>query len=248
MGNILYNTNVNKAFDIKCNLSCSPFELYAHTHTQRRSNVQNVNVRRWLSSRCWWLWWSRRWGQTMSLNCSHQRAHCSTPRWYIWAWRTMVEWYRQGKTPHSSTRALWQSYQQSPGSKQKKQAKWMMNSALRSIFVQTCKWSFTCSKALRHGTSRPKKGVLRTCIALTNPSPRPCLNPRTMGVMANTLTITSPRQLLYVTRCSFVETGRRFRGAYCFHTQRDHSYEFDLIGWQPVTLDSLKWDKQTNIT
>jgi hypothetical protein len=25
-----------------------------------------------------------------------------------WAWRTMMEWYRQGKTPDSSTRALWQ--------------------------------------------------------------------------------------------------------------------------------------------
>jgi len=31
----------------------------------------------------------------------------------IWAWRTMVEWWcRQRKTPDSSTRALWQSYQQ----------------------------------------------------------------------------------------------------------------------------------------
>jgi hypothetical protein len=28
----------------------------------------------------------------------------------IWAWRPMVEWCRQGKTPDSSTIALWQSY------------------------------------------------------------------------------------------------------------------------------------------
>jgi hypothetical protein len=32
---------------------------------------------------------------------------------YIWASRTMVKWYLQKKTPDSSTRALWKSYQQS---------------------------------------------------------------------------------------------------------------------------------------
>jgi hypothetical protein len=31
----------------------------------------------------------------------------------LWAWRTMVKWCQQGKTPDSSTRPLWQSYQQS---------------------------------------------------------------------------------------------------------------------------------------
>jgi hypothetical protein len=44
------------------------------------------------------------------------------------------------------------------------------------------KWSLTCYKILRHGTSgftsHPKEGVLRIFIALKNVSPRPGLNPR----------------------------------------------------------------------
>jgi hypothetical protein len=35
----------------------------------------------------------------------------------IWIWRTMVEWHRQGKSPDSSSRAVWQSYHYSPSSK-----------------------------------------------------------------------------------------------------------------------------------
>jgi hypothetical protein len=30
----------------------------------------------------------------------------------IWAWRTVVKWYRQGKTPDSYTLALWQPLEQ----------------------------------------------------------------------------------------------------------------------------------------
>jgi hypothetical protein len=40
---------------------------------------------------------SCRWGETMSLNCGHQRAYCSSPR-LIWVWRATVEWCWQGKT------------------------------------------------------------------------------------------------------------------------------------------------------
>jgi hypothetical protein len=69
-----------------------------------------------------------------------------------------------GKTD-SPTRALWQSYQQSSGSKQVKQAKGMMNLTLRSMFVHTWKRFFTCRKILRlqaSGFNSPRKeGVLR---------------------------------------------------------------------------------------
>jgi hypothetical protein len=41
----------------------------------------------------------------------------------------------------------------------------------------------------------PKEGVLRTFIALKNPSPRPSLNPRTLGPVTSTLTTTPPRWL-----------------------------------------------------
>jgi hypothetical protein len=50
----------------------------------------------------------------------------------IRAWRTTVRWYRQGKTPNSSTRASWQSYQQSPLiEKQEELAKEIIDFCLR---------------------------------------------------------------------------------------------------------------------
>jgi hypothetical protein len=59
--------------------------------------------------------------------------------------------------------------------------------------------NFTC-KILLHGasgfTSPPKEGVLQIFIALKSPSPPPGLNPRTLGPMASTLTITPPRRLM----------------------------------------------------
>jgi hypothetical protein len=61
-----------------------------------------------LKKQHWWLWRSSscRWGETTSLNCGHQRDYCSSPR-DTWAWKTTVEWYRQGKTRNSSTRSFW---------------------------------------------------------------------------------------------------------------------------------------------
>jgi hypothetical protein len=61
----------------------------------------------------------------------------------ILALRTTVEWCLQTKTPDSFTRALWQSPQQSSGSKQEEREKGMMNLVFRSIFVHTCKELFT---------------------------------------------------------------------------------------------------------
>jgi hypothetical protein len=52
----------------------------------------------------------------------------------IWAWRTMVEWYLQEKSPDSSITALWKSHQQSqPVAKQEELEKEMMNFALQRI-------------------------------------------------------------------------------------------------------------------
>jgi hypothetical protein len=44
-------------------------------------------------------------------------------------------------------------------------------------------------------TSHPKEGVLRIFIALKNPSPRPGLNPRSLGPVASTLATTPPIRL-----------------------------------------------------
>jgi hypothetical protein len=52
----------------------------------------------------------------------------------------MVEWYRQGKTPDSSTRALWKFYQQSLlVVNQREFGEGNDEFNLRSIFVHTSK-------------------------------------------------------------------------------------------------------------
>jgi hypothetical protein len=69
----------------------------------------------------------------------------------------------------------------------------MINLALQSLFVHTCKWFFTCHKILRHGadsfTSPPKEGMLRIFMTLKNPAPWLGLNPWTSSPMESMLTI-----------------------------------------------------------
>jgi hypothetical protein len=71
--------------------------------------------------------------------------------------------------------------------------------SVRSIFVYTSKWFFTCRKILRHGASGStyplKENVLWIFIALKNPLPWPGLNPWTLGPIALMITIIPPRQL-----------------------------------------------------
>jgi hypothetical protein len=63
----------------------------------------------------------------------------------------------------------------------------------------TSKRSLTCRKMLRRGAfdfaSHSKEDVLRIFVALTNPSPWPCSNPRTLRPVTITPTTTPPRWL-----------------------------------------------------
>jgi hypothetical protein len=78
-------------------------------------------------------------GWDWSRNCGHQWAYCS-PLVVIWACITMVEWYRQGKTPDSYTRAFWQSYLQSHlVASQEELGEGNYTFSLWSIFVHTLK-------------------------------------------------------------------------------------------------------------
>jgi hypothetical protein len=83
-----------------------------------------------------------------------------------------VKLYQKGKTPDSSTRALWEFYQRSHlVANQDELAREMMNLnlALRIIVIHTSKGSLACRKILGRAegfTSPPKEGVLRICIAL----------------------------------------------------------------------------------
>jgi hypothetical protein len=142
-----------------------------------------------------WLWW----GETH--NChSHRTAAANGPihprviseHGQPWWW-----WCRLGITPDSSTRALWQSYQQRDLGQVGG-----MDEGVRILpihYLRYLKGSSTCRKILRHGTSgftsHPKEGLLRIFIALKNPSPRPGLNPRPLGAVARKLTTTPPRPL-----------------------------------------------------
>jgi hypothetical protein len=103
----------------------------------------------------------------------------------------MTELCRQGKTPDSSTRALWKSYQQSNlVAYQKYLAKEMLTSALRIYIFHTSKGPLTCHQILRHGTNGftflPKE-VLRIFIAIKS-SLSSGLNPWILGTVAITLT------------------------------------------------------------
>jgi hypothetical protein len=51
----------------------------------------------------WWWWWPCRWSETTFLNCSHQRAFCSSPRWYR-SIENHCGLCRLWKTPDPSTR------------------------------------------------------------------------------------------------------------------------------------------------
>jgi hypothetical protein len=95
--------------------------------------------------------------------------------------------------------------------------------------VHTSKGVFIRLKILRHVTngftSPPKEGVLRIFVALKNPSPWLGFNPRTLGPMANTLTITPPRRQVsvmifwFVMPCGLVGGYQVFVRTYCLHLQ-----------------------------
>jgi hypothetical protein len=110
------------------------------------------------------VWWSYRWGET-TLRSAATNKHIVHPPDETWAWRSLVEWYLQGKTPDSSTRALWQSYQQNHlVARQEILDERNAEFSRQIIFVHTCKWFFACRKILRHGAdsfNSPLKEVVR---------------------------------------------------------------------------------------
>jgi hypothetical protein len=77
--------------------------------------------------------------------------------------------------------------------------RWREMSNLADAESVTRQWFLICRIILRRGasgfTSPPKEDVLRIFIALKN-HPRPGLNPRTLGPMASTQIITTPRMTM----------------------------------------------------
>jgi hypothetical protein len=136
-----------------------------------------------------WLWW----GETMSQNRGHQRAYCSSSRWYV----SMVVMMPAGDNSwlvHQSSLAVLPA---ETSGESRRNGRRSENFAYQyQIYL---KRSLACRTILRHGTSdftfHPKEGVLRSFIALKNPSPLPGLNPRPLDPVANTLTTIPPRRL-----------------------------------------------------
>jgi hypothetical protein len=175
---------------------------YCTQYVQIRCRFQlllryTIVIIKWLCRLIDWLWW----GETMSQNCGHQRAYRSSPEWYVnmekpWSWWWW--WCRLGITPDSSTRALWQSYQQ----RHVRQVGGM-DEGVRILFIRYLRYLkgfLTRRKIIWHRnsgfTSHPKESVLRIFIAHVNPSPRPGLNPLPLTRVAMTLTTTPPRRRL----------------------------------------------------
>jgi hypothetical protein len=115
-----------------------------------------------------------RWGETTSLNCGYQQAPDD-----VRAWITMVEIYWLGKTSESSTRELWQSYEQSNlVAKQEEREKKIMN-----VIFHIWKCSLTCHKILWQGPNALRTPPLldKMLIALRNPSPSAGFEPAKLG-------------------------------------------------------------------
>jgi hypothetical protein len=113
----------------------------------------------------------------------------------MWAWRAVVTLKPAGVTPDSSTRTIWQSYQQRHLGASRRNGKRSENFACQ--YLKYIKGSLTCGKILRRGasgfrrTSHSKEGLLRIFIAHKNSLLRPGMNPWPLGPVANTLTTTS---------------------------------------------------------
>jgi hypothetical protein len=86
----------------------------------------------------------------------------------IWVCRAKMEWYQQDKTLDSSTRVLWQFYQQSLSSSNEAGETWW-----RKCWILNTKYLFHTFNMPQHGpdsfTSPPKEAVLWIFSALKNP-------------------------------------------------------------------------------
>jgi hypothetical protein len=113
----------------------------------------------------------------------------------VWTWTVMVVTMSAGKTRDSSTRALWQSYQQRHMGADRSNGRKSENFAY--YYLRYVSRSVTCRKILTTWYLRlplRRKVCCGLLSPLKNPSPRPCLNPRPLGTVASTATTTPPRR------------------------------------------------------
>jgi hypothetical protein len=145
-------------------------QLWRHLHRQVPDTPPTQRID--------WLWW----GETMSQNCGHQPVYCSSSASY-------ASMESHGMMMLAGDNA-WLVYQSSMAVIPAETSGASRRNGRRSgnfsyQYLKYLKGSLICRKILRHGTSgfisHPKEGVLRICIALKNPSPRPGFKPATLG-------------------------------------------------------------------
>jgi hypothetical protein len=118
----------------------------------------------------------------MSQNCCHQRAYCSSPGWYVsvGAMVMIIPARDNSWLVHQSFLAVLPA--EISGAR-RRNGRRSENFAYQ--YLKYLKGYLTCRKILRHRTSgftyHSKEGVLRIFTALKNPSPRPGLNPWSLG-------------------------------------------------------------------
>jgi hypothetical protein len=133
----------------------------------------------------WWYRWEKLRHRTAATN----GPIVHPPGENIWAWRTMVEWYRQRKSLFVQQSHLAEN--------QEELAREIMNLVLQSIFTHTSNGSLICCKILGHGSTALL--LLRRAVSCRFILPlkihyhRPGMNPRTLGTIASTLIITPQR-------------------------------------------------------
>jgi hypothetical protein len=88
--------------------------------------------------------------------------HWPSPRWYI-SKDNHGEMISTGENWFIEKSSLTILPKVSSGSMQEERGNVIMNLALRSIFVHTCKWYFTCRKMLRHGPPVLRHFRSKTC-------------------------------------------------------------------------------------
>jgi hypothetical protein len=86
------NRDCRKPMEVQCNVKCRQQRCSLHWGRNAWRLLPRISVIGDNTSCC-----SCRWGETMSLNCSHQRTYCSSPG-DTWGLKLKVEWYWHGKT------------------------------------------------------------------------------------------------------------------------------------------------------
>jgi hypothetical protein len=130
-------------------------------------NLFHANISSHCCSSC-------RWRETTSLNCGHQRAYCSSPRYM--SVKVTVECYQQGKIPNLSNRAL-SLYSSHLVAKQDVHDKRNAEFFLRSIFS----YSWVLTTWDRQLYFPPKEVVLLIFIAFKHPLSSACFEPANFG-------------------------------------------------------------------